>query len=1057
MVQRLKSFLKLFLKSKSRPRLEDRPVPEEDPIVSSSLSWLIAVFSLLLTLSLLWALYDEQWGLRPWVGYQNRFAGLYSEHLKGLRPKRAEEEKALYASPAYQKLVSQVEEAEGRVKAELDQLDEEEKALRRQLAAITRPFTTKRSEVQAKIYELETTVSEDNRENLEEDLEELKKGPYKVVMPLSGDGADGGNGNGEKSYTYEEMEEEFSLLKREQGQLQSRRVALLQSPTALRRERDTYAKLRLTGFTAQQVDGLLSTMENFKVEIKQIHNAEMELVDRCHSCHLGTLERVVLTRSDMAGEGVFTSHPNRPLLDIHDPDVFGCSPCHNGNGTGTVSVTKAHGNYKHWLWPLYARENFEAGCLQCHQADRYLEMAPVLNAGKQIFYQKSCWGCHPREGFDVESRALREAQKAMEGLQARRRQNEVDKIRTEERGDAAESNEEANRLFAEARKLTLSLAHIDTRLERLASRVDELMMEVKTAAPNLKEIGTKLSREWVPVWIKDPHAFRPSTKMPRFRLEDDQVKAISAFLWQSGMEARLPEEPRGDAVNGKTLFETRGCMACHALGEGDQAVGGTFAANLSRVGEKVRYEYLVRWVHNPRLRTLPYCPIHQRDITPQDYESQGMPFDFSLEKNQCPLGDHTLQVQQTTIMPSLRLSRKEARDIASYLKGLKREEATYPAAPYLDDPELKAKGRFLVRHYGCAGCHEIATFETEGRIGTDLTLEGSKPIERLDFALLTHEAKEEKWYNHKGFFERKLANPAIYDEGKKKKPLERLRMPNFGLSPAEIDQLTTFLLGSVASVIPEKFFHRPADRRREIQDGWWVIMKYNCVGCHQVAPGQESVLEDVPRYQDPDWREQLPPSLIGEGARVDPNWLARFLKNPALSETNLNKNGARPYLHARMPTFNLSDGEIQKLVRFFGALSDQPLPYLPKAPDPLTSRELTMARQLFTHPAAPCLKCHATGDPVADRTATAPNFLLVRERLKPPWTERWIVHPEIIRPGTAMPSGLFRWDGARWVALAELESLKDYEKDHANLMVRYMFQFTEAEQRRLKAIPVRGQ
>ena len=158
-----------------------------------------------------------------------------------------------------------------------------------------------------------------------------------------------------------------------------------------------------------------------------------------------------------------------------------------------------------------------------------------------------------------------------------------------------------------------------------------------------------------------------------------------------------------------------------------------------------------------------------------------------------------------------------------------------------------------------------------------------------------------------------------------------------------------------------------------------------------------------------------------------------------------------------MPTFNLSDGEIQKLVRFFGALSDQPLPYLPKAPDPLTSRELTMARQLFTHPAAPCLKCHATGDPVADRTATAPNFLLVRERLKPPWTERWIVHPEIIRPGTAMPSGLFRWDGARWVALAELESLKDYEKDHANLMVRYMFQFTEAEQRRLKAIPVRGQ
>ena len=110
-----------------------------------------------------------------------------------------------------------------------------------------------------------------------------------------------------------------------------------------------------------------------------------------------------------------------------------------------------------------------------------------------------------------------------------------------------------------------------------------------------------------------------------------------------------------------------------------------------------------------------------------------------------------------------------------------------------------------------------------------------------------------------------------------------------------------------------------------------------------------------------------------------------------------------------------------------------------------------MARQLFTHPAAPCLRCHATGDPKADQTATAPSFALVRERLKPDWTRRWIVHPEIIQPGTSMPSGLFEWDGKRWIfALADLLSMKDYPKDHADLVVRYMFQFTPEEQRRLK-------
>ena len=894
-------------------------------------------------------------------------------------------------------------------------MDGEEKILKLQLAAITKPFTTRRSEVQAKIYEFET-AGEKDKKDLEEELKELRKGPYKVPMPVIVDGAQGEDAQEEKSYTYRQMEEEFDHLKQAQGKLQTRRVELLSRPTALRRERDDYVKLHLTGLTVQQVEGLLSKMDDLTLEflgfslsyhssIKQIHNAEMELVDRCESCHVGMREPVVLTKTDMGGEGVFTSHPSRLLLQIHDPEVFGCSPCHNGNGTGTVSIAKAHGNYKHWLWPLYARENFQAGCLQCHEADRRLEMAPVLNGGKQLFYEKGCWGCHPREGFAQEAGELRDTRKVVDGLQDLREQTQIDITRTEEQGDLAESNEEANRLYAEVEKLTLSLAHIDTQEHRLNNRLGELMMEVKTGAPNLKEARTKLRREWIPVWIQNPHAFRPTTKMPRFQLEEDEVEAIAAFIWQSGIQAELPRRSRGDSVSGKTLFETRGCMACHSLGEGDGAVGGTFAANLSRVGEKVQYDYLVRWIHNPRERTLPYCPVHRRDITPEDYARQGLPFEFSLEKDQCPLGDHLLQVQQTTVMPSLRLTWKEARDIATYLMSLQHEAERYPGVAYLDNEELAGKGRFLVRHYGCAGCHEIATLEEEGKVGTDLTLEGSKPIERLDFALLTHEAKQEGWYNHKGFFEHKLADPDVFDQDKIKKPLERLRMPDFSLSSQQIDQLTTFLLGSVYSVIPEKFFYRPADRRQDIQDGWWVAMKYNCVGCHRFAPGQRPVLEDLPLYQDPDWREQLPPSLIGEGARVDPNWLAGFLKNPALSERQLNRNGARPYLQARMPTFNLSDGEVQKLVRFFGALSNQPLPYMPEPIEPLSGQELVMARQLFTDPAAPCLKCHATGDPVTDRTATAPNFLLVPERLQPAWTKRWIVHPEIIRPGNGHAFG----------------------------------------------------
>ena len=313
------------------------------------------------------------------------------------------------------------------------------------------------------------------------------------------------------------------------------------------------------------------------------------------------------------------------------------------------------------------------------------------------------------------------------------------------------------------------------------------MREIKKVGPSLKEVRMKMHKEWMPVWLKDPHEWRPGTKMPTFRLDDDEIKAIAAFIWQSGVTGDLAQQPAGDPEKGKEAFETRGCMACHSMGEGGEKQGGTFAANLSRVGEKDNYDYLVRWVHNPRQRTLPYCPFEKKDITAEDYKRAGLPFVFDTEHSKCPNDGHELLVMQMTPMPSLRLTEDEARDIASYLETRKHADATYANADYLDDPSLKSSGQFLVRFYGCAGCHEIAGLEEEQRIGTELTKEGSKPIERLDFALLGHEAEREGWYTHKGFFEHKLENPAVYDQGKEKAKLDRLKMPNFNLSKPEID------------------------------------------------------------------------------------------------------------------------------------------------------------------------------------------------------------------------------------------------------------------------------
>jgi hypothetical protein len=324
--------------------------------------------------------------------------------------------------------------------------------------------------------------------------------------------------------------------------------------------------------------------------------------------------------------------------------------------------------------------------------------------------------------------------------------------------------------------------------------------------------------------------------------------------------------------------------------------------------------------------------------------------------------------------------------------------------------------------------------------------------------------------------------------------------------------LTTLLLGSLGAEganVPASLFYNPTDQRRQdVQNGWWVIKKYNCMGCHVLQPGQRisvynnsaeptmasgAGLYSLPFYASQ--KEFLPPQLTSEGARVDPDWLMKFLKDPSLMQSGekpsapsaapaaaaaspasspgaaakpaagnandqsggklipqpgANRNGVRPYLQVHMPTFNFSPNELRVLVRFFMAVSSQNDPYIKDPMDPMTESEKSIARNIFVS-GTPCLKCHITGEPTHDAKAIAPNFLLASQRLKPEWTFRWLLDPAQIAPGTAMPSSLFKRDQDRWVVnLPNPPSdVVAYHGDHARLLVRYMFLMTPDEQRRL--------
>lgn len=1113
--------------------------PKRDPIVSTSTSAILLISTLLLIGSATWALYDEAFAQRPWKGMQREFVSRYTAYLKSIREDAGKNEAEIKETPEYQQLDADARAAEEQTRERRKQIDDEVKKIQAKLDAVTEPFQNQRGRIVVITYTLEVAPKNSYAERRQKSkLEAKKKERVPVYLP------DDSGKTARKDMNFAELEQMFNELREQKAKVLGEKAELLKAPTELAKKRDDYLKQHVSLLPRKSIDDLIRRNENtfdYTILGHQINVNEFAIVDRCEICHLGAREPLTIKASDLAPGGpgkkpdalanAFVSHPRKELLQIHRPEKFGCSGCHGGNGRATTSVEKGHGRHKYWLHPLFEKENTEAGCQMCHANDRVTQGADQLNLAKDMFYQRGCVGCHRMEAFDREADALNNTRAQIiqleEQIGANNRQAKLDT----DASAGASDDAEGQRLLAHAETLRVLNSQLAARIDELNLQTRYLQQDQKKVGPNLKDSRLKLRKEWIPLWLKAPQEFRHGTKMPTFwRFKHDgpdgeqDLKAIAAYLWQQSFEGKAPAQQQGDKTKGKDLLESRGCLGCHSVGEGNSKLGGVFAANLTKVGEKSNYDYIVRWIYNPRERWAPYCPKEKRDLTPADYSKHNLPFLFDTElHSKCPNDGAELQVQNMTVMPNLRLSEQDSRDIATYLFSLS-SAPTYEDASFMDDPQLVERGKAQIKQYGCAGCHEIKGFEEEQRIGKELTTEGATPLERLDFALLTHDAEYGKdplklrpkeqgksWYNHRGFFERKLEEPGIYDEGKSQylDRKERLRMPDPELPADEWrTSLTTLLLGSVGAEganVPAALFYNPKDQRRQdIQNGWWIIKKYNCMGCHVVQPGQTvpvynksdtptmvagSALHALPFFESQ--KEFLPPQLTSEGARVDPEWLMRFLKDPSLMKagekpatpastaaapasspaasaakpaTNAsdmsggrllpqpgaNRNGIRPYLQVHMPTFNFSPNELRMLVRFFMAVSSQNDPYIKEPLMPLTEAEKGIARSMFVS-GTPCLNCHITGEPAHDAQATAPNFLLAAERLKPEWTFRWLLDPAQISPGTSMPSGLFKKEGERWVVGLPNPpaDVRSYHGDHARLLVRYMFLMTPDEQRRL--------
>jgi mono/diheme cytochrome c family protein len=251
-----------------------------------------------------------------------------------------------------------------------------------------------------------------------------------------------------------------------------------------------------------------------------------------------------------------------------------------------------------------------------------------------------------------------------------------------------------------------------------------------------------------------------------------------------------------------------------------------------------------------------------------------------------------------------------------------------------------------------------------------------------------------------------------------KTPQDKLRMPQFDFSDEEIELMVLNLLGFTKETIGVTKLPRRTPVQIDTEEGWWLVHERNCIGCHSFGDYGGAIAATMP---DP---ALAPPNLLHEGAKVNPDWLFRFIKAPT---------PVRPWLKARMPTFGFNDPVATDVVKYFVALEDETLRFRTAAPVGATAAELAEGRQLFT--TFLCQKCHVVGSqlPAGSPADWAPNLELAHSRLQEAWILEWLRDPQKWQPGTRMPNFFFTYDEetkAYIELMPDAERKADLVRDH---------------------------
>ncbi|MFO0953926.1 MAG: c-type cytochrome [Isosphaeraceae bacterium] len=735
------------------------PATEETYRKQSTLHIVFAVSSIAMTVAIVWMILADH--LRPWKQVQREFhhiedAKLHAQEVAST--KKLQDEKQLQLDDIDAK-IKQAEDVAYQNSSELGKLRGEINTL---------GGTTERLDTERKFTKAELDSQRSLFDGLIERGEEEAAWVYVRSTIV------------QTEKKLNQLSRDYETAKDAYDKAIKRREELLGGIDQLKKKREELTRdvdrvKRVIEQKEQQYFGLAAWIRNLPgldlvppEKIQQISLPELTInynfkdvprYDRCTTCHMGA-DRLNYDK-DATGAPMpqpFSSHPHLTsgattldpkgnvvpaglYLDANGPhpiNSFGCTICHGGQGSGTDFTFSSHEPND-----LKQKEEWEH---EHHWHKMHHWDEPML---PKRFMESSCLKCH-HQVTDVP--------------QAKKLQSGYERI----------------------------VKYGCTGCHTIGGEgsFGPSLTEERQVGPNLGHIGSKVSKDWTLNWIKNPHAFRPDSRMPRFYgvtnnnaakdlpKSHAEIHAITHYLYaKSTPPAGFVEPPaKSDPAKGKELFFQKGCLACHQHRPYEAAdlqlqdrksanpgykldptltfAPGTFpesvrdyakadyGPNLSNIAAKFQgreqgYKWLANWIRQPE-------SYHPRSLMPNLQLSAQDAADIAAWLLTVPAG-WPVEVKVPGLDdPSVQAGLDELVTLFGAKGGLPNAEGKVVPVPLSElsqrvsklslDEKLMYVGEKTISRLGCFGCHNIPGFESAKPIGTPLDGWGLKSPAKLDYA-----------------------------------------------------------------------------------------------------------------------------------------------------------------------------------------------------------------------------------------------------------------------------------------------------------------------------------